>query len=139
MSNIRKLAETYRREAMRQAEEAHSGWSCTLMSYIEEVEEENRRYVKTLRGIVAAGRCNVAELKTIASIALIERGKSPVPEGGHMIYTKADELRIQAEIDGIDARIERAWEGIKADLARKEWLRQQLIYKPTYMMEESHG
>ena len=55
-----------------------------------------------------------------------------------MIYTKSDELRIQAEIDSIDVRIDRAWEGIKVDLSRKEWLRQQLIHKPVYMMEDAH-
>lgn len=36
-------------------------------------------------------------------------------------------VKMQAEIDSIDIRINRAWEGIKVDLARKEWLRIQLL------------
>jgi hypothetical protein len=38
-----------------------------------------------------------------------------------------DIIRMQAEIDSINIRIDRAWEAIKADLARKEWLRIQII------------
>ena len=51
-----------------------------------------------------------------------------------MIHTKIDLARMEGEIAAIDTRIDRAWEGIKADLARKEWLRQQIIHAPQYFM-----
>lgn len=40
--------------------------------------------------------------------------------------------RMRDEVDAIENRIDRAWEGIKADLARQEWLRQQIIKASTY-------
>ena len=53
--------------------------------------------------------------------------------GGNM--TQASEIqiaRMRGEVDVIEKRIDRAWEGIKADLARQEWLRQQIIKASTY-------
>jgi len=41
--------------------------------------------------------------------------------------TEADIARMQGELDAINVRIDRAWEGIKVDLARKEWLDSQII------------
>jgi hypothetical protein len=49
--------------------------------------------------------------------------------------TQASELeiaRMRGEISAIETRIDRAWEGIKADLTRQEWLRQQIIKASTY-------
>jgi len=48
--------------------------------------------------------------------------------------TEGEEIaRMRGEIDAIDSRINHAWEGIKTDIARKEWLRQQIIRKSTYV------
>jgi len=41
--------------------------------------------------------------------------------------TEADIARMQGELDAINVRLDRAWEGIKADLARKTWLDSQII------------
>lgn len=35
--------------------------------------------------------------------------------------------RMEGEIDAIDTRINQMWAAIKADLARKEWLRIQIM------------
>ena len=40
---------------------------------------------------------------------------------------------MRGEISAIETRIDRAWEGIKKDIARKEWLTQQIIKSSTYM------
>ena len=49
-----------------------------------------------------------------------------------MSANEVEIARMRGEIDAIDTRIDRAWEGIKADLMRKEWLRQQIIRASTY-------
>lgn len=46
---------------------------------------------------------------------------------------------VEAEIKSIDTRIDRAWAAIKADLARKEWLRQQLIMASNDLVEVAVG
>lgn len=46
--------------------------------------------------------------------------------------TEIEIARMRGEIAAIDTRINRAWEGIKADLARQEWLRQQIIRASAY-------
>lgn len=53
-----------------------------------------------------------------------------------MILTKTNIARMEGEITAIDIRIDRAWEGIKADLARKEWLRNQIVLAPQYFVVE---
>lgn len=40
--------------------------------------------------------------------------------------------RMRGEVDAIEKRIDRAWECIKEDIARQEWLRQQIIKASTY-------
>ena len=53
--------------------------------------------------------------------------------GGNVTQASEIEIaRMRGEIDAIENRIDRAWEGIKADLARQEWLRQQIIKASTY-------
>lgn len=44
-------------------------------------------------------------------------------------HPETEIARMQGEIAAIETRIDRAWDGIKADLKRQEWLRQQIVMR----------